>query len=65
MQKNFVLTKKYLKINELIENKIPYPDKKDLIVKHNFHPIYKKKQISCLIESKNTIRKALHFVMVM
>jgi hypothetical protein len=54
MQK-ILFDEKISQINDLIENKIPYPDKKDLIVKYNSNPFYKK-QADLLLDKINKFK---------
>ncbi len=54
MQK-ILFDEKISEINQLVENKIPFPDKKDLIVKHNSNPYYKK-QADILLDKANKFK---------
>ena len=58
MQK-ILFEEKISEINELIENKIPYPNKKDLIVKYNSNPYYKKETDQLLDRIKKYNNKVL------
>ena len=54
MQK-ILFDEKISQINELVENQIPYPDKKDLIVEYNSNPFYKK-QADLLLDKINKFK---------